>query len=237
MPVPSQRSAPPRSGFDRLARIYRGLEFLAFGGDLERTRFCLLDRLRDSQRVLILGEGDGRCLARLATLAPNARLHCVDSSPAMLAAAEARLPAAARDRVTFVCADVAEVVLPAGHFDAVTTFFFLDCFTDVQVEAIVGRIARALTPDAMWLFSDFVLPPRGWRRLRARLYVSGLYLYFRWQTGLQARALPDSEAAIERAGFQRRDVREFQHGLLRASMYHRIDDRGRRTPPSFAVPM
>lgn len=48
--------------FDRLARIYRVLELAAFGRDLERARFELLPHLRGAQAILIVGEGDGRCL-------------------------------------------------------------------------------------------------------------------------------------------------------------------------------
>ena len=65
-----------KSGFDRLARSYRTLELLAFGRDLERARFAWLPALADRKSILVLGEGDGRCLARLAALAPAARIHC-----------------------------------------------------------------------------------------------------------------------------------------------------------------
>ena len=65
-------SAP--ANFDRLAGIYRLLEFLAFGRDLERARFRLLETLAECHSVLVLGEGDGRCLARLARVAPEARI-------------------------------------------------------------------------------------------------------------------------------------------------------------------
>ncbi len=82
---------PAAANFDRLARIYRALEFLAFGGALERARFCFLDRLGGCDDILVLGEGDGRCLERLVGLAPHARIRCVDSSPAMLAVAAARV--------------------------------------------------------------------------------------------------------------------------------------------------
>ena len=81
----------PAANFDPLARLYRALEYLAFGGDLERARFCLLDHLAGRRSILILGEGDGRCLARLLPLAPEARIHCLDASPAMLARAGARI--------------------------------------------------------------------------------------------------------------------------------------------------
>lgn len=210
------------ASFDRLAQHYRALEFLAFGRDLERTRFRHLESLRHCRRILVLGEGDGRCLARLVQVAPEAHIHCLDLSAGMLARAAARLAGTpAAERVTFEQADIlASGPLPAG-FDAVTTVFFLDCFTAEQVEGIVARVQAALLPESLWLFADFALPPRGFARLRARAWLAMLYTFFRWQTGLPARELPPSESLIEQAGFTLETANELQHGLLRTAVFRR----------------
>lgn len=221
---PENRKPAPElsaANFDRLAPIYRVLEFVAFGGDLERARFCHIDRLRDRREILVLGEGDGRFVARLVGIAPQARIHCIDSSPAMLSKAAGRLSAADRERVTFTCADALALQLPPARYDAVTTLFFLDCFGREHVEAMTRRIGASLAPDAIWLFADFVLPPGGWRRLRARIWLAVLYTFFRWQTGLETRELPPSERAIEHVGFRAHLTREFQHGLLHSAVYRR----------------
>lgn len=210
------------ANFDRLATFYRALEFVAFGRDLERTRFALLDRLAGCRRILVLGEGDGRCLARLVRLAPGAAITCVDGSAAMLAAAARRLGAEDRPRVNFLHRDILTFTPPPeDSYDAVLTLFFLDCFTTAEVGAIVGRVAPRVTHDAVWLFADFAMPLQGWRRLRARIWLGVLYAFFGWQTGLRTRALPDSEREIERAGFAVETVREFQHGMLRAVFFRR----------------
>lgn len=209
----------PTANFDRLARIYRPLELLAYGRELERVRFCLLDRLRDCRSILVFGEGDGRCLARLARLAPAARIQCVDASPAMIAVAAARLPPEARDRVTFTCGDARTLELGAARYDAVITLFVLDCFTTEEVDALVAGVRAHLEPGARWLFADFVVPPRGWRRLRARLWLRLLYAFFRWQAKLAVGVLPESEDALARAGFTPQATRDFQHHLLRATLY------------------
>jgi ubiquinone/menaquinone biosynthesis C-methylase UbiE len=212
------KSAAP--DFDGLARAYRVLEFLAFGRALERARFCLLDRLGDCREILVLGEGDGRCLARLVRAAPGARIRCVDASGAMLARASARLADPAdRDRVTFEQANALMLELPAGRYDAVVTLFFLDCFLPDQVELLVTRVRAGLRPGARWLWADFAVPPGGWRRRRAEATLRLLYLFFRWQTGLPARTLPPAEAILERTGFERETEREFQGGLVRTTLF------------------
>jgi ubiquinone/menaquinone biosynthesis C-methylase UbiE len=210
---------PPAVPFNRLAGIYRALEFLAFGGDLERARFCFLDRLASCRKILILGEGDGRCLAQLVEIAPTAQIHCLDLSPVMLARARARLSAAAATRVTFEQADLLKYALPPARYDAVITFFFLDCFTPAQAVALVARVHASLQPCATWLFADFVLPPRGIARFRARAWVALLYGFFRWQTHLAARFLPPSEEIIGQAGFERTDLHVLQSGLLHSAVY------------------
>ena len=207
--------------FDRLVSVYRLLEFGAFGRDLERARFCFLERLSGAHRILVFGDGDGRALARLAAAAPQARIECVDISAAMIARARARLRPADRARVIFHHADALAVPLPGGPFDAVTTLFFLDCFTGAQVEALVGRIAATLAPDALWLWADFRMPERGWSRLRARLTIPLLYAFFRWQTGIPARQLPPAEEILAAAGFRSVASVDRQGGMVRTRLFRR----------------
>jgi SAM-dependent methyltransferase len=210
-----------RSGFDRLAGPYRALEFAAFGRDLERARFAFLDRLAGCRDILLLGEGDGRCAARLAGIAPGARILCVDSSPGMIARAKRRIPQADAARVTFLCADVLSFVPAPGAFDAAATLFFLDCFDEASVAAIVARVGPALRPRAPWLFADFVLPAGGIARLRARAWLGVLYAFFRAGTGLRTSALPPSERVLGQAGWALAERKEFQGGLVRSAVYLR----------------
>jgi len=211
---------PSTAGFDRLAPAYRALEFLAFGRDLERARFCLVPHLAGRSRILVLGEGDGRFLARLVEADPQAEIHCIDSSPAMLVLASARASGAgAGSRVTFEQADVLTEALGSRKYDAVATLFFLDCFTPGQVGAIASKVRPSLADGARWVFADFALPPRGILRWRARAWLRILYLFFRWGTTLAARSLPPSEEILLGSGFRRSVVGEFQGGLVRSVVF------------------
>jgi len=207
-------------GFDRLAHIYRALEYLAFGRDLERARFVHLERLRNCSSILVLGEGDGRCLARLVQVAPEAKVDILDSSPAMLACASQRISGSeATNRVTFLQADLLTYELPAVRYDAVVTFFFLDCFTEAQADGLIARIQRSLRPGALWLWADFALPERGYRRLRANVWLTLLYAYFRWQAGVVARSLPPMESLFAAHGYRAVAAHSFQQGLLRSVVW------------------
>ena len=103
--------------------------------------------------------------------------------------------------------------------DAVTTFFFLDCFTDAQADLLINRLQPALTPDAVWLFADFSEPSRGLMRLRAKAWLGVMYLFFRWQTGLASHRLPDSENLLRKSGFARLAETSFQHGFVRSTVF------------------
>jgi ubiquinone/menaquinone biosynthesis C-methylase UbiE len=210
------------AGFDRLAPWYRAVEFLAFGRDLERARFHFLPRIAGAAEILLLGEGDGRCAERLAALAPQARITCVDSSPGMIRRAQARLAGRpGGDRVAFVCADVFAYDPGPRRFDAVATLFFLDCFTPAEVAALVARVGSFLAPGAPWLFADFQVPPAGWARRRARVWLAFLYAFFRWEASLRVSALPPSGEILAAHGWAPAAGRDFQHGLLRSAVFER----------------
>lgn len=209
----------PRN-FDRLAGIYRGLEYFAFGCDLERVRFVHLDWLKECRSILVLGEGDGRCLEQLVSVARKARIDCLDFSPGMLASAARKISGKeAEKRVTFRQADLLTADLPPAQYDAVVTFFFLDCFTGPEARDIMARIQASLRPGALWLWADFVMPANGWARWRARAWLTVLYAYFRWQTGLAARELPPVSRYFSENGFVGLAERTWQCGLVRSEVW------------------
>lgn len=210
--------------FDRVAPAYRCLEYVAFGRALQRARVVHLPALRQCRRILVVGDGDGRCGEVLATIARTARIHCIDTSDRMLRRAARRVPLSARGRVTFERADVRTFDAGDAAWDAVLTMFVLDCLTTDEARQTTRRLSRALEPAGQWLFADFVVPARGWRRLRARLWIGLLYRFFRWRTGLTVSQLPPSEQLIEQAGLRAIDVDERQAGLVRSVRYRKPAD-------------
>jgi ubiquinone/menaquinone biosynthesis C-methylase UbiE len=211
----------PSTGFDRLAGVYRLLEVAAFGHSLEQARFAHLDRLAACRRILVIGEGDGRCLERLLRVAPAAHVDVLDISPAMLARAASRLRPEDHTRVQLRQADVLRSPLPDGPYDAVTTMFVLDCFTATELRGLVPRIAAVLTPAATWLWADFRVPAGGVVRWYALACVGSLYAFFRWQTGISARVLPPAEQQIEEAGFRAALRHDTRGGLIRSVAFER----------------
>jgi ubiquinone/menaquinone biosynthesis C-methylase UbiE len=209
---------PPLPNFDRIARPYRILEYLALGPLLQRTRAHFLPRLPQSRHALILGDGDGRFTAALLTHNPTLQAEAVDLSPAMLTLLR-RNAAAAGPRLSTHQAD-ARTFTPTSPPDLVVTHFFLDCLTQPELDALIARLAPFLQPQALWLISDFRIP-QGILRWPARLYVRALYLAFRLLTGLRVTQLPDHASPLTRAGFRRIAHHHALFGLLTSELWQR----------------
>ena len=207
--------------FDPVARSYRWIEYAAFGRALERRRFAFLDRLSEARNILILGEGDGRCLKRLLTAAPHASFDVVDSSASMIALAQERIGDGA-SRVHFHLADASRISRwPSRSYDGLVTHFFLDCFTEAEARGVIRCIAAALEPGGIWLVSEFSIPPRGWRRVHAQVWIWAMYTFFRLATRLTARSLPPVDELLTEAGMQRVERQEERFGLMGSSVWEK----------------
>ena len=218
--------------FDRLARPYRWMEYLSFGRALERCRFHWLDRLRDRQQALVLGDGDGRFTARLLAVNPTLRVHALDGSRAMLAAMTRRAQRiAAAARLTTEQADLRLWPGPgaatlSGPIDLIATHFFLDCLTTDEVARLAQLLHAQAQPDALWVVSEFAIPARGWIRAPAAVLVSVLYRAFRLLTGLGPQQLPLYALALEQAGWRPYARHEHLRGLLVSELWRKERRRG-----------
>ena len=211
--------APAR--FDRLARVYRAMEYLSFGPMLERCRFAHIPRLMRARRALILGDGDGRFTARLLAANPQIRADCVDASSAMLRLLRERVrKAGAESRVTTSCGDARVFEPAAWDYDLVVTHFFLDCLTAGEAEDLVARVQQHLAPGALWLVSEFQTPQEG--RVRAwasRSIIASLYAGFWLLTGLRVREIPPWRQLFARSGFARSASHTWLGGLLVSELW------------------
>jgi SAM-dependent methyltransferase len=205
--------------FDRVARIYRWAEYASLGPVLQRTRTHFLSQLADRRNALVLGDGDGRFLARLLRENPAIHATAVDTSAAMLRLLRQRSHHDA-SRLQTLHGSALEVDVPLKT-DLIVTHFFLDCLPQADVEALVQRIAANTQPGSLWLLSDFEIPQGAILRPLTKLYVRGLYLAFHILTGLRVQSLPDPQAALVRAGFIRVVRHEKLCGLIYTEIWQR----------------
>jgi ubiquinone/menaquinone biosynthesis C-methylase UbiE len=206
-----QRNQP--ANFDKLARVYRWMEYATFGPWLWRCRCAFLPELRGCRRALVLGDGDGRFTARLLSKNSDVHIVAVDASAAMLASLERRAGAHA-DRLHVEHADARTFPLRKAGYDLVATHFFLDCLTTNEVQALASRVRAVVEDGARWVVSEFAVPEGWFGRAVARPVVAGLYWAFGMLTGLSVRRLPCYEEALRTNGFALEKRRTRLGGLL-----------------------
>lgn len=211
----------PAPNFDGLAGPYRWLEYLTFGPFLWRCRTHFLPQLWHCRHALVLGDGDGRFTAELLRWNAQIAVHAVDLSSTMIETME-RTAKAHSCRLSTEVADLrAWSPNPESRYDLIVSHFFLDCLTSAEVGSLARRLATAAAPGALWVVSDFAVPRSRFGTLVAKPLVSGLYLAFRWLTGLQIRTLPSHGQALTTAGWSLRSERCWLNGVLTSQLWHR----------------
>jgi len=218
-PLYLQSDSPPPPNFNPVARIYRLTEYLSFGPLLQRARTHFLPQLPPLHQALVLGDGDGRFLARLLAREHHLSALAVDTSATMLRLLRHHCQTDIQ-RVRTLQAS-ALTIIPAPGTDLIVTHFFLDCFTQPEVDALAKTLAANTAPGTFWLLSDFAIPPSLILRPFAALYIRFLYLAFRVLTGLRVTHLPDPQSALAAADFDRIARHEFLAGFIYTEVWQR----------------
>ena len=206
--------------WDSLAPWYRGLEYAAFGHALERCRERFLTQAAEARDILVIGDGDGRFLARLAAAAPHARIDAIDGSRTMITLSHRRL-GDETTRVRLTCSDIRRASLPPAAYDLVVTHFFLDCFDEESLPSVARAIAAAAKPNARWLLSEFQQRDKGPMRVIGGLLIAVMYLFFGVTTGLRARKIPQYAPLLASEGFRLEQRQYFWRGLFTAQLWRR----------------
>ena len=223
--------------FDRIAQLYRWMEYATFGRSLERCRNRFLPQLQGCRSALVLGDGDGRFLARLLAASPDLRADAVDTSRAMLHLLERRAEAFSRNAGARLRTHPTSALAfsPQHSYDLVVTHFFLDCLAQAELDTLCARIVPHLVPGALWVVSEFHIPA-GAMHWPSRIVIRLLYLAFRLLTGLRARELPDHAAALAASGFTRIAQHLSLGGLLTSELWQLREYTPAMLPPQHARP-
>jgi len=204
--------------FDSVAASYRWLETIVFGNQLQYARVAFLDKIEKPQRVLVVGEGNGRFLAEFVRRYPETSVDCVEGSARMI---ELARRAAGAAPVTFIEADVGTVALARNSYDLIVTHFVLDCFSAETLPPLIGKLTDAATTEAVWLIADFYYPADGWRRWWACVLIGFMYFFFRVVAGIEARRLVDYRPALRARGFECANEVILPNEMIRSELWRR----------------
>lgn len=208
------------ANFDRVARWYQWMEYLSFGRSLERCRNYFLPRLVSCRSALLLGDGDGRFMARLLLSNPEITADAVDTSAAMLRLIERRANVSVKDACTRLRIHHHSALAfdPDRPYDLIVTHFFLDCLTQYEVDLLAIRLAKCMRPGGLWLVSEFHIP-RGYMHWPARCTISMLYIAFRLLTDLRTKVLPNHAGSLAAASFTLIAQQLWLGGLLSSEIW------------------
>jgi cyclopropane fatty-acyl-phospholipid synthase-like methyltransferase len=135
-----------REGYDRLDEAYRDWAGAMAGGARARFMADVLRRIPERCDVLEIGCGPG---TDAVALAEGRRYTGIDLSDVQLRHARALVPDG-----TLLHADVFDVHLPEGGFDAVVACYVFNHIPAARMGELFERIASWLRPDG-WLFASF----------------------------------------------------------------------------------
>ena len=207
---------------DRIAHLYKWMEYAAFGRTLERSRLHFLHRLREAKHALILGDGDGRFSSALATVNPSVYVDSIDLSRNMLRLAARNFATVPRpERIRLILADARSTSLDPERYDLVVAHFFLDCLSQREAAILVNTVSRAACPHALWVVSEFAAPSRGWRKLHGKAWIHTMYKFFRATTGLSAKSIPHYQPHLQANRFNLKGWNEARFGLIRSELWQR----------------
>src|ERR1700730_16539843 len=184
------------SNLDRYQRIAWAYDFLDFPFEYARYRKIRPQMFRGlSGRILDAGVGTGR---NFPFYPANSEVIGIDLSPAMLARARRRLPAASTN-VELRLMDVTRLDFPDRYFDAaVATFLFCTLPDELQV-AGMRELGRVVKPGGVIRCLEYTRPSGGLRRAMTRLWEP--WVYWAYGAGFDRQ----TEKHVPEAGLQLRE--------------------------------
>jgi len=218
MEITSRRRRAPQTAaqFDLVARIYPALERLVFGLRLDDARKAFFEEVVEADRVLLVGEGNGRFLKSLIARKRAGCVSVLESSKVMIRLAKNRAGDSEKVGLDFIEADF-RVYRPEHEFDCVVTHFFLDLFNPPSQLAIIEKMAELIADGGTWINVDFVPA----RTLWPGILMSLQYAFFRVVSRIESKRCFDESEAAAAAGWTITEAISYLGGLVVAKRYRK----------------
>jgi ubiquinone/menaquinone biosynthesis C-methylase UbiE len=189
---------------------------LVFGGHLDDARQAFFEEVLEADRVLLVGEGNGRFLKSLIARKRVGCLCIVEKSKVMMHLAKNRAGESGKIGLEFIEADF-RLYRPAQEFDCVVTHFFLDLFNQPSQLAIIEKMAEFVANGGTWINVDFVPA----RTLRGGILMWLQYAFFRVVSRIESKRCFDESEAAAAAGWTIAEAISYLGGLVVAKRYRK----------------
>ncbi len=210
-----------KSNFDKLAPWYSFLEKYSFGNKLQVCRIMHLLELTNAKDILILGDGNGRFLEAFLNINPNANIISFDFSTKMLELAKRRISFNPDNnfKIKFLLADALIFDFPFNCYDLIVTNFFLDCFTEKELDQLFPRVSASLKNNGQWLIGDFNYPGSNLKNIISCVGLSAMYLFFKIFTGISALKLVESSPYFIKSGYKLKEEKFILGSFLTSKLW------------------
>jgi tRNA (cmo5U34)-methyltransferase len=202
--------------FDLVAPIYPALERLVFGMRLDDARQAFFEEVVEANRVLLVGEGNGRFLKSLIARKRVGCVFVVEKSKVMIRLAKNRAGESGKIGLQFIKADF-RVYQSGQQFDCVVTHFFLDLYNPPSQLAIIEKITEFVAEGGTWINVDFVPARTLWGSTLMWLQ----YAFFRVVSRIESKRCFDESKAAAAAGWTIAEAISYLGGLVVAKRYRK----------------
>lgn len=211
---PAQAALYPGPRYNGIARFYPVLERCVFGRDLEIARQAFSPSALQSNRILLVGEGNGRFLNLLLSRKTGATIRVVEKSPVMIRLAKDRIGEQGRTDLKFIETDF-RCYVPEQPFDCLVTHFFLDQFNPPAQKVFIDRFNKLTTDNGTWINVDFTPP----RTIKGRTLMWLTYTFFRIVSQVEAGRCFDESTVAAQNGWTVSESLNFLGGFVVAKRY------------------
>ena len=196
--------------FDWIAPYYDKIAKLVFGNSISRAQSCHWNLIRPHSYVLILGGGTGSWLLDFVSVNSSCKLFYVDASMEMINRAKRNCNQAAC--VTFIHGTERDV--PDIKFDAIITHFYMDMFSDQQLDNLITELIGKMNNPALWIVADFE-KSKWWHGLYLRM----MYLFFKASKSISNNQLPDWHRIMSSRKFRNNESESFYGNFIQCRAY------------------
>lgn len=212
------------ASMQNIAGIYDLLASMVFGSHLQKAQTAYLHHVTPQSSLLIIGGGSGWILKEILKRSSPSSIFYLETSAAMLELARkewGKIDKKVRGKTAIRFVHGSEEDIPAeSKFDAVLTFFLLDCYTTPEAGLLMKKLKNHLRAEGLWLFADFRIDMNSFNRFWQKLFINIMYLFFGLSCGLKNRSLPDLQQLFSDHALQMTENSYFFSGFIQSSIYH-----------------
>ena len=200
--------------FDYIAPFYDTLAFMVYGNNLRKAKMEFFQLLPQQGRLLLMGGGTGTMLDEILATRNQLIIDYVEASSKMITIARKNSNPLYHSQINFITGN--HLQIPQGiTYDAVTSFFVIDCMNQSTATAFAASIVTPLKNGGLFLFADFFHTGNVFKEYLLWF----MYRFFRLTAGIQAAILPDYNTIFDKLPLQEISSKNFLNGFIRSKAF------------------